>query len=118
MHGKPVFAPWFSGKLEFIDRGTTASCSLQLAGDRDEWFLVRVLTDVGNEPDLAALRTSMRRCYADRAHAAELGRKAKTDVIDNFSWTKCAQRFVRAVAEIVAVAELRGNASTACDSVR
>lgn len=104
-YGKPVIATGFSGNMDFMSSENSILLPYQLrpvTGMRwSPWYEGDMMWA---EPDLAALRAAMRRCYANQPHAAELGRKARTHVVAEFSWASCAQRFVAAVAEIVAVA--------------
>jgi glycosyltransferase involved in cell wall biosynthesis len=113
-HGKPVIATGFSGNLEFMSPANSLLLPYQL----------RPVTNMGPspayeghmmwaEPDLAALRRALRRVYADRAYAAELGRRAREHVLRNFSWSERAKRFMDAVGQIVAVARPRSASAAA-----
>lgn len=108
-HAKPVIATGFSGNMEFMSAENSILLPYQfrpVTGMRwSPWYESDMMW---GEPDLAALRTAMRRCYADQAHAAKLGRRGAADVLGEFSWKKCAHRFVQAVREIVEIAQSQG----------
>jgi len=107
-HGNPVIATGFSGNLEFMDAGNSILLPYQLrpvAGMG--WSDVYDGDMMWADPDLGALRKAMRKMYAQRQYALDLGRRAREHTRCNFGWSERVKQFLNAVDEIIAIAELR-----------
>jgi glycosyltransferase involved in cell wall biosynthesis len=101
--GKPVITTRYSSNLEFTLPEHAMLLPYQLRPVAGMAWLPWLEGDMmWAEPDLAALRRSMRKVYEDRAWAAALGRRGQEFVLQNFDWRTRAEGLLQAIDEIIA----------------
>ena len=98
---KPVIATGFSGNMEFMTEQNSRLLPYQLTPVcRMQWIKWYEGDMMWAEPDLGALRASMRELYAGRDLGRDLGLKAQADVFENFNWTVRASAMLRSLEEL------------------
>jgi GT2 family glycosyltransferase len=99
--GLPVVTPLFGGPTAYAAAGNCFPVGFSLApvGDGVDATSLAITNDpVWAEVDVAALRTQLRRVYADRDAAAAVARAGQAAVLERFSWDTAAARLLEIVA--------------------
>ena len=99
--GLPCIVTQYGGHLDFCTPENAFLCrSLGLVPASDAVYFPPS-SDWGSwaEPDVSHLALLMRQVYSDRAKAAEVGRKARRDVVARWTWMHSARKAAGLIAD-------------------